>query len=254
MASKVLGLCDLHNAPDLGPLTSARSLASTSFLGRYAFIDFALSNFSNSGIDEVGILVKSHLRSVLKHLGSLQSWNINTKIGRETIMYNERGNLNRKKNTDLNNILVNDWVLHESSTKYVVIQPTHVICKIDFEPLLREHIERGEKVTLLYKRINNAHKSFKGHNIVTVKKDYVRSFKNNRQLEKEACVSMETYIFNRDALMNLIGEALKTNPTYTLKDAIKKFANKLFKVHAVEHLGYARCFDSLEHFVEYSFE
>ena len=45
MASKVLGLLDLHNSPDLGPLTSSRVLASTSFLGRFAFMDFALSNF-----------------------------------------------------------------------------------------------------------------------------------------------------------------------------------------------------------------
>ncbi|MDD3207278.1 MAG: glucose-1-phosphate adenylyltransferase subunit GlgD [Bacilli bacterium] len=254
MASKVLGLLDLHNCPELGPLTTARSLASTSFLGRFAFMDFALSNFSNSGIDEVGILVKAHLRSVLKHMGSMQSWNINTKIGRETIMYNERGNMNRKKNTDINNILVNDWVLHESKAKYIIIQPAHVVCKIDFEPILKEHVKRGEKVSLIYKRINDAHKAFATHNIVNVKNGYVRSFKNNRQKEKEALVSMETYIINRDVLTTLIEEALKFNPTYTIKDAIKKFANKLFKVRAFEHFGYARSFDSLEHFVDYSFE
>lgn len=254
MASKVLGLLDLHNCPELGPLTTARSLASTSFLGRFAFMDFALSNFSNSGIDEVGILVKAHLRSVLKHMGSMQSWNINTKIGRETIMYNERGNMNRKKNTDINNILVNDWVLHESKAKYIIIQPAHVVCKIDFEPILKEHIARDEKISLIYKHIDDAHKAFATHNIVNVKSGYVRSFKNNRQKEKDALVSMETYIINRDVLTSLIEEALKFNPTYTIKDAIKKFANKLFKVHAIEHLGYARSFDSLEHFVDYSFE
>lgn len=254
MASKVLGLLDLHNTPELGPLTTSRSLASTSFLGRFAFMDFALSNFSNSGIDEVGILVKSHLRSVLKHMGSLQSWNINTKIGRETIMYNERGNMNRKKNTDINNILVNDWVLHESKAKYIIIQPAHVVCKIDFEAMLKEHIASGEKVSLLYKHITNANKSFATHNLVNVKNGYVRSFKYNRQLEKDACVSMETYILDRDALLDLINEALKVNPTYSLKDAMRRFTNKLFKVHAIEHIGYARSFDSLEHFVEYSFE
>jgi glucose-1-phosphate adenylyltransferase len=65
---------------------------------------------------------------------------------------------------------------------------------------------------------------------------------------------METYIINRDVLLNLVEETLKVNPTYSFKDAVKKFANKLFKVRAVEHVGYARSFDSLEHFVEYSFE
>ena len=254
MANQVLGLLDLHNTPELGPLTSSRSLASTSFLGRFAFMDFALSNFANSGIDEVGILVKSHLRSVLKHMGSLRSWNINTKLGRMTIMYNERGNMNRKRNTDINNILVNDWVLHESKAKYIIIQPAHVVCKIDFEGLLKQHIANDAKVTLLYKHVSNAHKAYGTHNLISVKNGFVRSMKNNRLLEKEAHVSMETYIFNRDVLMTLIDEALKANPTFSINDAIKKFANKLFKVHAVEHVGYARSFDSLEHFVEYSLE
>ncbi|MFA5421215.1 MAG: glucose-1-phosphate adenylyltransferase subunit GlgD [Bacilli bacterium] len=254
MASKVLGLLDLHNTPELGPLTASRSLASTSFLGRFAFMDFALSNFSNSGIDEVGILVKSHLRSVLKHMGSMQSWNINTKIGRETIMYNERGNLNRKKNTDINNLKVNDWVLHESKAKYIIIQPAHVICKIDFEAMLKEHINRGEKVTLLYKNVNNANKAFQSHNIVNIKNGYVRSFKSNRQQENDAAVSLDTYIINRDTLSLIMDETMKFNATYSFKDAIKKFGNKLFKVYAFEHVGYARSFDSLEHFVDYSFE
>jgi ADP-glucose pyrophosphorylase len=48
----VIALLDCHNSPELGELTSARPLASTSFLGRYAFADFALSNFCNSEISE----------------------------------------------------------------------------------------------------------------------------------------------------------------------------------------------------------
>ena len=55
---KIMGLCNLHAPATLNELTHARPIASTSFLGRYAFIDFPLSNFSNSGIDEVGILVR----------------------------------------------------------------------------------------------------------------------------------------------------------------------------------------------------
>lgn len=43
---KVIGFVNLHHSPSLGELTSSRPLASTSFLGRYAFIDFVLSNFA----------------------------------------------------------------------------------------------------------------------------------------------------------------------------------------------------------------
>ena len=43
---KIIGFCNLHNSPQLGQLTASRPMASTSFLGRYAFIDFCLFNFS----------------------------------------------------------------------------------------------------------------------------------------------------------------------------------------------------------------
>jgi glucose-1-phosphate adenylyltransferase len=55
MKNDVIGLVDLPQfAPSLGELTANRSLGSTSFLGRYAFCDFALSNFCNSEIANVG--------------------------------------------------------------------------------------------------------------------------------------------------------------------------------------------------------
>ena len=43
----VIALVNLHNSSELKPLTNSRPLASTTFLGRFAFIDFALSNLTN---------------------------------------------------------------------------------------------------------------------------------------------------------------------------------------------------------------
>ena len=123
----VIALLDCHNSPDLGELTSARPLASTSFLGRYAFADFALSNFCNSEIQNVGILVKDHQRSILKHMGNMMSWVVNTKIGHETIFYNEKGQLNPAYNSDINNIKENDWVLYDSNASVIVFESAHIV-------------------------------------------------------------------------------------------------------------------------------
>ena len=56
--ANVVGLINLHSDVSLKGLTERRPVASVSFLGRYGVIDFVLSNFSNSRIDKVGILVK----------------------------------------------------------------------------------------------------------------------------------------------------------------------------------------------------
>ena len=66
---KVIGIVDLHHDISLDFLTESRSIASTQFLGRYCFVDIPLSNFSNSGIKKVGILIKEKPRSLFRHLG-----------------------------------------------------------------------------------------------------------------------------------------------------------------------------------------
>ena len=45
---KAIGLVNLHSDVDFVGLTEKRPVASVSFLGRYALIDFVLSNMSNS--------------------------------------------------------------------------------------------------------------------------------------------------------------------------------------------------------------
>ena len=100
----VIGLVNFHSSPELCPLTDSRPLGSTSFLGRYAMCDFALSNFTNSDIEVVGLLVKNHQRSILKHLGSMDAWKKNTKTNREILMYNEPAHQFPELNTDLQNL------------------------------------------------------------------------------------------------------------------------------------------------------
>ena len=54
----------------LTELTRARTIASLPFAARYRQIDFILSNMSNSGIREIGIITKYNYRSLMDHLGS----------------------------------------------------------------------------------------------------------------------------------------------------------------------------------------
>lgn len=43
--TKAIGFLNLHDDLDLGPLTTNRSIASTSFLGRYALMDSKCQTF-----------------------------------------------------------------------------------------------------------------------------------------------------------------------------------------------------------------
>lgn len=252
----VIGLCNLHDSPELGELTSERTSGSTSFLCRYAIMDFTLSNFCNSGIDRVGILIKNFPRSVIKHLGSMNAWNMNTKIGTEVIMYNDLGILNPPYNHDIANIRKNDWFLLSKQADYVVVAPAHVVTTMDYREIIEEHIKSGSDITLVYKNIDDADKSFRTHNILEVDKNgYISKFSRNKQDKASANVSLETYVFNADVLEDLVNvKSVQINALYGLKELVASIANKVYKVKGYEYKGYARSFDSLAHFMEYSFE
>ena len=105
--ANVVGLINLHSDVSLKGLTERRPVASVSFLGRYGVIDFVLSNFSNSRIDKVGILVKEKPRSLLKHIGSGNAWNFNSKRGGISLLYDEKYANSNMYNHDINNMLEN---------------------------------------------------------------------------------------------------------------------------------------------------
>ena len=104
---KAIGIVNLHSDVDFVGLTERRPVASVSFLGRYALIDFVLSNMSNSTIDAVGVLIQKKPRSLFKHLGNGDSWNFNSKAGGVSLLYNEKYANNPNYNHDINNLIEN---------------------------------------------------------------------------------------------------------------------------------------------------
>ena len=254
--NQIIGLLDCHNSPELGGLTSSRPLASTSFLGRYAFCDFALSMFSNAGVDAIGILVKDHQRSMLKHMGNLMSWTNNTKIGREAIFYNERGILNPAYNTDVANVKENDWVLYDSNATTIVIASPHVVANVDLRPIIEEHIANGEDLTVVYKPIEDADQEFIGAYAFEIGPDgYVTSTGKNAGRKKKANVSLEIWVLKRDLLFEILKAHERVDMSFGFRETMQYILEQgRLKVKAVPWTGYARRFDSFKHYIDYSFE
>ena len=62
-------------------LTTTRTLASVPFACRYRLIDFALSNFANSGISDVNVITQTNYHSLMDHLGSGKDWDLARRVG-----------------------------------------------------------------------------------------------------------------------------------------------------------------------------
>ena len=129
---KILGVINLHNKCDFGVLTQRNNMANVSFLGRYHFIDLALSRFTNCKINSIEILVKDKPTLLFKHLSTgAKSWSINTKLGGINLMYNELESKKSYMNTDFNTLLVNKNILHNYNHAFVLFAPCEILCNIE---------------------------------------------------------------------------------------------------------------------------
>lgn len=254
MNNKVIGILNLYDSPSLGGLTRNRSLGSTSFLGRFALMDFTLSNFTNSHIDEINVLVKDNFRSVAKHAGTLKAWVNNTKIGRQNLLLNEKGIKDPKYNSDLNALRENDWILYDIDIDYIIIAPAHIITLLDYNKVIDYHVHNEAEVTIVYKEIEDADTSFLSSNVLELKDNEVVSFSKNLGKKAKANVSLRTYVVSKDTFFKWLRHKDYKDATSLRMLLESIIEEKEEKVIGYKYEGYARCIDSLAHFMKYSFE
>ncbi len=251
--AKVIGLVNLHSDVNFTGLTERRPVASVSFLGRYAIIDFVLSNMSNSSIDSVGVLIQQKPRSLFKHLGNGNSWNFNSKAGGVSLLYNEKYANNPKYNHDINNLIENIAFLENNKSDYVVIAPAHIVTTMDYRDVVAAHEKSGAEITMVYQKIKDADKAFVGGEYLDIKDGYVEGVGVNKGSRKTRAISLETYVINTKELLKIMKKACRVSSFFSLKDSLAYLCDEK-QIHAYEYKGYARCLDSLESYFKYSLE
>lgn len=252
--SKAIGIINLHDANEVYPLTLTRSIASASFLCRYAFIDFPLANFSNSGIDTKAVLVQKHLSSLEKHIGGGTTWTSNTKLGGLTMLYDEEHANNSSYNHDVNNLRENDWFIQQAHGDVVVIAPSDIIYRQDFSALVEDHIKNNHRISVLVQDIHEGKSTFIGEDIADVDDNgFLKDLNPNHGADDNITVSLKTYIVDKEVLRGMLRVAQKTSSFYSLRDTVKALAHDM-PIYTYRHEGYVRCFDSLAHYLEYSLE
>src|SRR5512133_2556008 len=68
-----------HKKIHLGELSRPRALAAIPLGGRYRIIDFMLSNMVNSGVNRIGVIALNKYKSLMDHLGTGSSWDLDRK-------------------------------------------------------------------------------------------------------------------------------------------------------------------------------
>ncbi len=229
----------------VGGMSRYRTISAFSFLGRYRVVDFALSNMVNSGIDQIKVLVAEKPRSLIEHLGDGTQYDINPKHGSIQLLYPDSLAASNVYFHDIYMLNENIEFFKKVERKNIVIAPSYMICNLDYNDLIKSRQENGADITVGYKTVNKAKKEFLGCRTVQFDKDgKVKAIGDNVGVSNKANILMETYVMEKETFLELIQNAIKISPLYSLVDVLS-VATDEFVIKGFEYDGYLACLNSL---------
>jgi len=249
---KVLGIVNFEsNYVKVRGIEDYRPISAASFLGRYRVVDFCISNFTNSGIQHLKVLIKNRPRSLVEHIHAT-NYNVNGKKGKIHLLYGEKEYTDQMYNTDIASLVANMEFIESEDAEYVVVAPAHFVYTQDFSEIVEFTREKGNDITVLYQPIDNADKEFlMGDVVVMDKNQKVERFTRQRGRIKDVNVSLETYCMKKDLFMDLVKKAEKTSSLYTLSNIISDVSRDL-DVYGYKHKGFCACINSLQAYYDAS--
>ena len=231
-------------------LTSVRTMGSVPFAGRYRLIYFVLSNMVNGGIAKVGISTKANYQSLMDHIGSGKAWDLSRKRDGMTILppFNLTGNggVYKSRLEALSGMLN---YIAESGKDYVLLSDCNVVCNLDYEKIVDEHIKGGADITIAYKR----GVAPKLNDIMSFELDGDRITKVivGETADTAVNYSLNIIVVSRILLERLVHGAMGQGDDSFERDVIGKNVAALnIKGYKVE--GYARTIDSLQSYYDIS--
>ena len=153
----VLGIIfSYSDRENLRELTKIRTMASLPFGGKYRIIDMVLSNYVNSGITDVSIITRNNYHSLIDHLESGKSWDLTRKRGGLRVLTPFASPNTSTKNGiykgSIDALASHMHSLRRSMAEYVVISGSRIIYSIDFDEVVKAHIQSRADITAIYTR------------------------------------------------------------------------------------------------------
>ncbi|MGE3154400.1 MAG: glucose-1-phosphate adenylyltransferase [Nitrospiraceae bacterium] len=196
----------------LMPLTEQRSKPAVPFGGKYRIVDFVLSNFLNSGVMSMYVLVQYRSQSLIEHLR--RAWRIGGRIKRQFITVvppqMKAGGGWYEGTADA--VFHNLNLIEDFAPDLVAVFGADHIYRMDIARMVRFHQERGAEVTVAARPVPV--QAAKGFGIIEADHNgRILGFDEKPKHPKpmpgdseQAFSSMGNYIFNADVLLRVLQE------------------------------------------------
>lgn len=130
-------------------LTDNRAKPAVYFGGVARIIDFALSNAINSGIRRIGVATQYKAHSLIRHMQ--RAWNFMRPERNESfdiLPASQRVSESQWYEGTADAVFQNIDIIAAHAPKYMVILAGDHVYKMDYELMLRQHVESGAQVTV----------------------------------------------------------------------------------------------------------
>ncbi len=130
-------------------LTDIRAKPAVYFGGKSRIIDFALSNALNSGIRRIGVATQYKAHSLIRHLQ--RGWNFFRPERNESfdiLPASQRVTETGWYAGTADAVYQNIDIIEGYEPRYIVLLAGDHVYKMDYEPMLQQHVEQGADVTV----------------------------------------------------------------------------------------------------------
>ncbi len=237
----------------LKELTYNRALAAMPVAGSYRAIDFSLSNLTNSGVNKVAVVTQYNSRSLIEHLSSSKWWDFGRKHGGLYVFtpFITRDNSLWYRGT-ADAIYQNISYLKDAHETYVIIVQGDSICKIDFNEVLKYHMEKQADITVVCKRVEDEDLTRFGH-IEIDDENRIIEFEEKPIEPVDNLVSAGMYIVRRRLLIEMIEESAKEERYDFVHDVLIRY-RKQKTIVAYEFQGHWRSIAALKSYYKANME
>ena len=213
-------------------LSEKRSKPAVPFAGKFRIIDFALSNCTNSGIFQIGILTQYLPLSLNEHIGVGKPWDLDRRDSFVTLL--QPNNSWYEGTADA--IRKNIEFVKRYAAKYVLILSGDHIYKMDYSKLIEQHKQTGADLTIAAKIVPIEEASRFGI-LETDENLKINKFVEKPKEPKSNKASMGIYVFSTEALIEAI-ESNKDIPDLDFGMHIIPNMIKTKNVYAYEYYDY----------------
>ncbi|MDT2770998.1 glucose-1-phosphate adenylyltransferase subunit GlgD [Enterococcus pseudoavium] len=231
-------LGDVHECPELLPLTEKRPLATLPFDCKYRLIDFNLSNAINANIKSVYMVFnQGTTKSVFDHIGGGREWHLDSVDSRFFIHFYQDF-LKKKAEGRPYFESVIDY-LNKSKSEYTVFMGNRMLYNIDLEAVLKIHQQNDSTLTVVYKKMPKE-QIYRQDEILDVDEHGTvtdhHNFLADKSDEELLNMSMKLFVCRTDWLISALQEGQNHGGPVALLDFLILAMDKV-KTSAYEYTG-----------------